>query len=169
MEKPEELEGAVRLESTRTWSLKDTVQGAFDTAAIFATGAVNSAKELASQAANSASDAASSATDFAVQAANTVSDAVGKTVDLVGDLNGDGKFDEEDLKIAIAKGKEVASLVANEAGVLAKEVARSEMVKDAAAGAAVGAALASVLPVVGTLAGAVVGGTAVVAKKLLSK
>lgn len=169
MDKPEELDSAVQSKSTNAWSLKDTVQGAFDTAAVFATDAANSAKELASHATNSASDAASSAKFFAVQAANTVSDAVGKTVDLVGDLNGDGKFDGEDLKIAIAKGKEVASIVASEAGALAKDVARSEMVKDTAAGAAVGAALASVVPLVGTVTGAVIGGAAVAAKKLLSK
>ncbi len=169
MDKPEEFEGAVQSKSTSTWSLKDTVQGAFDTAAVFATDTANSAKELASKATNSASDAVSSAKDFAVQTANAVSDAVGKTVDIVGDLNGDGKFDEEDLKIAIAKGKEVASLVANEAGALAKDVARSDLVKDTAAGAVVGAALFSVLPLVGTATGAVVGGAAVAAKKLLSK
>lgn len=169
MDKPEELDGALQSKNTNAWSLKDTVQGAFETAASFAAEAASSAKELASKATNSASDAASSAKDFAVQAANTVSDAVGKTVDLVGDLNGDGKFDGEDLKIAIAKGKEVASIVANEAGALAKDVAKSEMVKDTAAGAVVGAALCSVLPVVGTATGAVVGGAAVAAKKLLSK
>ena len=100
MDKPEELDGAVQPKSTCAWSLKDTVQGAFDTAAAFATDAANSAKELASKATNSASDAASSAKDFAVQTASTVSDVAGKTVDLVGDLNGDGKFDAEDLKIA---------------------------------------------------------------------
>lgn len=165
MDKPEDVKGAVQSNEASSWSLK----GALDTATLFAKDAATSAKTLAAQASNSASDAASSAKDFATQAANTVSDAVGKTVDLVGDLNGDGKFDGEDLKIAIAKGKEVASMVANEAGTLAKEVARSEMVKDTAAGAAVGAALASVLPIVGTVTGAVVVGALVAGKKLLSK
>lgn len=165
MDKPEEGGLPVQPNEANSWSLK----GALDTATLFAKDAATSAKALATQASNSASDAAASAKNFAAQAANTVSEVAGKTVDLVGDLNGDGKVDGEDLKIAIAKGKEVASMVANEAGILAKEVARSEMVKDTAAGAAVGAVLASFVPLVGTATGAVVGGAVVAGKKLLSK
>lgn len=155
MDKPEDVGGGVQPNEASSWSLK----GALDTATLFAKDAAASAKTLAAQASSSASDAAASAKNFAVQAANTVSEVAGKTVDIVGDLNGDGKVDEEDLKIALAKGKELATMAANEAGTLAKEVLKSNLVKDAAAGAVVGAVLVSPIPFVGTAAGAVIGGT----------
>jgi hypothetical protein len=155
MDKPEEGGLPVQPKEANSWSLK----GALDTATLFAKDAATSAKALATQASNSASDAAASAKNFSAQAANTVSKVAGKTVDLVGDLNGDGKVDEEDLKIALAKGKALATMAANEAGTLAKEVLKSNLVKDAAAGAVVGAVLVSPIPFVGTAAGAVIGGT----------
>lgn len=151
MDKPEASELPVQASESRLQSLRNMASDALDTAA------------------SHAKNAANSATEFASQAADTASTIAGKAVELVGDLNGDGKIDEEDLKIAIAKGKEVAATVADEVGSLAKEVVRSDLVKDTAAGAAVGAALFSVLPLVGTTTGAVVGGAAVAMKKLLTK
>jgi hypothetical protein len=61
---------------------------------------------------------------------------------LAGDLNKDGKVDQEDAKIATAKAKTITSKVADKAGALAKEAAKHDMVKDAGAGAAIGAAVA---------------------------
>lgn len=73
------------------------------------------------------------------------------------DQNGDGKFDQDDIKIMAQKGVEAAKVVANEAGDLAKSVAKSGLVKDTAAAAAVGAVVASALPLIGTATGAAVG------------
>lgn len=77
----------------------------------------------------------------------------------VGDLNGDGKVDGEDLKIAVAKAKNVGAAAAGEVADLAKATMKHELVKDAAAGAAVGACIVAPIPLVGLPAGAVVGAT----------
>jgi len=91
--------------------------------------------------------------------ADATLDLAGKAAVLVGDLNGDGKFDFEDAKIAAAKAKEVVVAAAGEVGKLSKEALQSDLVKDAAAGAMVGGAIASAIPVplVSTVGGAVVG------------
>lgn len=81
----------------------------------------------------------------------------GKLARQIGDLNGDGKIDEKDLKIAAKKTKQLASSVAGEAAKFGKEVLKSELVKDAAAGAAVGAVVAIPVPIVGPATGAIVG------------
>jgi hypothetical protein len=81
-------------------------------------------------------------------------------------LNGDGKVDQEDAKIAAAKAKRIASKTADKVGALAKEAGKHDMVKDAAAGAAIGAAVAIPLPVIGPVVGAAVGAVAGVAKNL---
>ncbi len=75
----------------------------------------------------------------------------------VGDLNGDGKIDAEDFKIAAAKAKEIGAATLSEAARVGKEALKSDMAKDAAAGAAVGAAVAIPVPLIGPAAGAVVG------------
>lgn len=75
----------------------------------------------------------------------------------VGDLNGDGKIDAEDFKIAAARGKQLASAGIDEASKLGKSVMQSDLAKEAAAGAVVGAVIAVPVPVVGPVAGAVVG------------
>ncbi len=84
-------------------------------------------------------------------------DAVAKTAVLVGDLNGDGKVDEEDAKIAADWAKRKAVAVGNEAAKFGSEVAKSDLAKDAAAGAAVGAVIAVPVPVIGPIAGAGIG------------
>lgn len=94
------------------------------------------------------------------KAAKLSRDAVsiaGKTATLVGDLNGDGKVDEEDAKIARDHVASALSAGAEEAGKLAKSVARTPLTKDVASYAAIGAAIAIPLPVVGPAIGAAVG------------
>lgn len=85
---------------------------------------------------------------------------------LVGDLNGDGKVDEEDARIAAEWAKKTATSIGNEIGRLGKDALRSDMAKDAAAGAAVGAVVAVPVPVIGPLAGAAVGAGVGVYKNL---
>lgn len=90
-----------------------------------------------------------------------VTNAAGKvaktTMTSITDLNGDGKIDEEDLKIALDKAKSVGGVVAEEAGEMAKTATKHPLVKDAAAGALVGGAIGTVFPIVGTTIGAAVG------------
>lgn len=88
---------------------------------------------------------------------------------LVGDLNGDGKVDHEDAKIAADWAKNRASAFGDEAVKLGKEAMRSDMVKDAAAGAAVGAVIAVPVPVIGPIAGAAIGAGLGVYKNIIKK
>ena len=76
---------------------------------------------------------------------------------LVGDLNGDGKVDEQDARIAAKFVKKTGSAIGDEVGKLVQTAARSEMVKDAAAGAAIGALIAVPIPLVGPAFGGAVG------------
>ena len=76
---------------------------------------------------------------------------------LVGDLNGDGKIDAEDAKLARDRVAGALSVGAQEAGKLAKAVARAPLTKDVATYAAIGAAIAVPLPLVGPAIGAAVG------------
>ncbi|WP_374284595.1 SHOCT domain-containing protein [Novosphingobium sp.] len=93
----------------------------------------------------------------AVKFSKDAMSVAGKTATLVGDLNGDGKVDEEDAKIARDRMASVLAAGADEAGQLAKSVARSSLTKDVASYAAIGAAVALPLPVVGPAIGAAVG------------
>ncbi len=99
-------------------------------------------------------------TDFrskAVQFSQDVMSAAGKAATLVGDLNGDGKVDEQDARIARDRMAAAISAGTDEAGKLAKTVADSSLAKDVAAFGAVGAAIAIPVPVIGPVVGAVVG------------
>jgi hypothetical protein len=100
--------------------------------------------------------------------ADSAGHALGQLGVLVGDLNGDGKVDIEDAKIAAAKMRDVTGAAAAEFGQLGKSALQSQPVKDAAAGAVVGGVLASAIPFVGTLTGATVG-TALGAYKSIGK
>ena len=91
------------------------------------------------------------------QAGNAAKDAVTKTTVLLTDLNGDGKVDEEDARIAAEWAKKQAVSLGNEAARLGKEAARSNLAKDAATGAVVGAAIAIPVPVIGPVFGAAIG------------
>lgn len=96
-------------------------------------------------------------------------EAVSSAAILVGDLNGDGKVDHEDAKIAAEWAKNRATVIGDEAAKLGKEAMESTMVKDAAAGAAVGAAIAIPVPVIGPLAGAAIGAGLGVYKNIITK
>ncbi|OYX55550.1 MAG: hypothetical protein B7Y86_12890 [Brevundimonas subvibrioides] len=85
----------------------------------------------------------------------------------VGDLNGDGKIDEADFRIARDAAGRAAAVVSREAGELGKSVARSEITKDAAAGAVVGALIAVPIPIVGPVAGAAFGAAIGMARGVL--
>lgn len=89
--------------------------------------------------------------------ARGTADVGGRAAVLVGDLNGDGKVDEADFRIARESVGRAASVAGREAGELGKAVMRHEITKDAAAGAAVGALIAVPIPLVGPVAGAAVG------------
>ncbi|MDF1551896.1 MAG: SHOCT domain-containing protein [Deferrisomatales bacterium] len=84
-------------------------------------------------------------------------DAISKTAVLVGDLNGDGKVDEEDARIAAEWAKKTAASVGDEAGKLGKMAMQSDLAKDAATGAGIGAVVAIPVPVIGPMAGAAIG------------
>lgn len=87
----------------------------------------------------------------------------------IGDLNGDGKVDYEDFKIAASRAKNFASNAADEAVKMGKEALHSDMAKDAAAGAVVGAAIAVPIPLVGPAFGAAVGAGVGVFKNITKK
>jgi hypothetical protein len=93
------------------------------------------------------------------QVGNAAKAAVNKTAIHLGDLNGDGKVDEQDTRIAAEWAKKQAVSLGNEAARLGKEAVRSDLAKDAAAGAVVGAAIAVPIPVIGPMAGAAIGAT----------
>ncbi|HOY86833.1 MAG: hypothetical protein V9G21_04375 [Methylotenera sp.] len=97
----------------------------------------------------------------AFEAAKTMGSDAGQfltnTAELIGDLNGDGKVDIEDAKIALEKAKQVAISVADETAILGKEVMQSELVKDVAPYAAIGAVIAIPIPFVGSAIGAAIG------------
>lgn len=119
--------------------------------------AKSSLSETKENISNRVSGASSVAADIAknVGAASIAVGSVAKrSVETVAttvfDQNGDGKLDQEDLKLLTEKGIELAKAAS-------KSIASSELVKDTASAAAVGAAIAIPVPFVGPAAGAVVG------------
>ncbi|MFA7384476.1 MAG: SHOCT domain-containing protein [Desulfurivibrionaceae bacterium] len=103
--------------------------------------------------------------NFAGKAKNAISSAAV----LVGDLNGDGKVDEEDARIAAEWAKKTATAIGGEANRLGKEAMRSDLAKDVAPCMALGAAVAVPIPFVGPIAGAAVGAGVGVYKNLTKK
>jgi hypothetical protein len=89
--------------------------------------------------------------------AGKAKDALSSTVVLVGDLNGDGKVNEQDARIAAEWTKKTATSIVDEVGRLGKEAMRSDLAKDAASGAAIGAVVAIPIPLIGPMAGAAIG------------
>lgn len=98
-----------------------------------------------------------SASQTVSRTANIAKNVGGMVATQIGDLNGDGKIDAEDFKIAAAKAKQLASAACDETVKLGKSTLQSDLVKEAAAGAVVGAVIAVPVPVIGPVAGAVVG------------
>ncbi|MFH1216673.1 MAG: hypothetical protein V1706_09250 [Pseudomonadota bacterium] len=101
--------------------------------------------------------------------AGKTKEIISSTAVLVGDLNGDGKVDEEDARIAAEWAKKTATSISDEASKLGKQAIRSDLTKDAAAGAAIGAAVAIPVPVLGPMAGAAIGAGLGVYKNLTGK
>ncbi len=101
--------------------------------------------------------------------AKKAKEVISATAILVGDLNGDGKVDQEDAKIAAEWAKKNANALGEDAVKLGKEAMRSGMVKDAAAGAVVGAGIAIPVPVIGPLAGAAIGAGLGMYKNIIRK
>ena len=95
--------------------------------------------------------------------------AAGDAAVVVGDLNGDGKVDAQDARIAAEWAKKTTGSVADEAFRMGKEAVRSDLAKDAAAGAAIGAVIAVPVPIIGPMVGAVIGGGLGVYKNLNRK
>ena len=102
-------------------------------------------------------------------AARSTGSFVKDAATFAGDLNRDGKVDQEDARIAAGKAKKFASATAAGAGKLGKKVLKHDMGKDAAAGAAIGAVAGIPIPVVGPVAGAAVGAIAGMVKNVRSK
>ena len=96
-------------------------------------------------------------------------DVVSSTAVMVGDLNGDGKVDEEDARIAAEWAKKTASSIGKEAGRLGKEAMHSDLARDVGPCAALGAAVAIPIPIIGPMAGAAVGAGVGVYKNLTKK
>lgn len=92
------------------------------------------------------------------RAGNAAMEAASRAAVHVGDLNGDGKVDEEDAKIAADWAKRKAVAVGTEAEKMVKDAAKSDLAKDAATGAVVGAAIAIPVPLIGPMVGAAIGG-----------
>jgi hypothetical protein len=88
------------------------------------------------------------------------------TATVVGDLNGDGKVDVEDLKIAAKATRDAMIEGAKETGKFAKEVMKTDLIKQSAAGAIAGGAIGSAIPLVGTVTGAAVGAAIGLAKSI---
>jgi hypothetical protein len=102
-------------------------------------------------------------------AARSTGRIVKDAVVFAGDLNRDGKVDQEDARIAAGKAKKVASATAAGAGKLGKKVLQHDMGKDAAAGAAIGVVVGAPIPIVGPVAGATAGAIAGVVKNVRSR
>ena len=110
-----------------------------------------------------------SAREKVANAAKATGSFVKDAAVFAGDLNRDGKIDQEDARIAAGKAKKVACATAVGVGKLGKEVLRHDMGKDAAAGTAIGAVVGVPIPSVGPVAGAAVGAIAGVIKNVRSR
>jgi phage tail tape-measure protein len=73
------------------------------------------------------------------------------------DLNGDGKVDSEDARIAAERAGKLATDCGKEAARISKEAIKTDLGKNTAAGAAVGAAVGTAVPLVGTAVGGIIG------------
>ncbi len=145
-------------------AMSTTVQSA---AAVTA-GAAKTAKAAGKVVGDTAKGAAKAGAGAVADAAQTTAKAASKTAraasaaaNVVGDLNGDGRVDAEDLKIAKRAVGKAAAELGSEAWELSKAALRHDLTKEAAARALVGGAVAAVVPVVGVPVGAAVGAATV--------
>ena len=127
-----------------------------------------SAKESTGYVARVAMDMGQFAGKKLAGALDSTREVIVETAVLLGDLNNDGKVDHEDAKIAAIRVKALASQAACEAGALAKELAKYDMVKNAAAGAVIGVVVAIPIPFVGPAVGAAFGAIAGVVNGIVS-
>lgn len=125
-------------------------------------------KLIGQSAAGVAKAGASAVANTAAGAAHTSKRAAGRTAraanaatHFVGDLNGDGRVDAEDLMIAKAAINKAAAELSGEAWELSKAALRHDLTREAAARALVGGAVAAVVPVIGVPVGAAVGAATV--------
>lgn len=114
-------------------------------------------KDYISKCTAKAKDAATSTRGALLSAGGFAKDSVKTIATTVLDQDGDGQFDQSDIKILSEKGAEITKSAMANIGKLAKEASRSRMAKDAATGATIGAAVAIPVPIIGPMAGAVVG------------
>jgi hypothetical protein len=149
-------------------SVGEALGGVADAASSFTSRASESVSDGADKSLAAVKSAAIVAGESAAAGARSAAIGLGAVADsaghalwqlgiLVGDLNGDGKVDIEDAKIAAARMRDVTGAAAAELGQLGKSALQSQLVQKAAAGAVVGGVLASAIPFVGTLTGATVG------------
>jgi len=106
------------------------------------------AKEVLQSATNATKNATKSAINTSKNVAVTVFDQ-----------DGDGKFDQEDVKILTDKATNAGKTLFNKSGEILKKASKTSMAKDTAAGAVAGTiiAVAIPIPIIGPAAGAVVG------------
>lgn len=102
----------------------------------------------------SAYDSASRSVKNAASDAKNIS---GLVATQIGDLNGDGKVDAEDFKIAVARAKQLSISAAQEAKTHVSEAFQSDLGKDVKNFAVIGAVIAVPLPGVGPIVGGTVG------------
>lgn len=120
-----------------------TAKSALDGATVVVADGTRKSVDIVKVAAVATGNSLTIGADVAKRSASTIATAAF-------DQNGDGTFDQDDLKILtqkfVATGMDAA-----------KGIAQSDLVKKSAAGAVVGGAIASVVPGIGTVAGAVIG------------
>jgi len=116
-----------------------------------------------------AKKALQSLTKSASKATRVTVDTTRNVAVSVFDQDGDGKFDQEDIRILSTKTADAGKAVISRSGELLNEASKSAIVKDAAAGAAVGAAVAIPVPIIGPATGAVVGAGLGVYKNITGK
>lgn len=158
-------------------------RGAKSAASAVGEGATKAARKTAEMTASSASSMAKVATAAGARAAVAAADA-GKLsmkaaaatagvasgiAHSVGDLNGDGKVDDEDFRIAREAFTKTAGAIGVEAAVIGKSILQHEMTKDALAGAAIGAVVAVPIPFVGPALGAAAGAVFSVTRGVLTQ
>ena len=95
--------------------------------------------------------------DQASQWGNKASEALSSAASKAGAFVQEHKPDDQEIAQAKSWVKNAASVTAEEATRMGKEVIQSEMARDAVKGAAVGAAIAVPVPLVGPVLGGVVG------------